>query len=856
MICGGIMINKQLCKVAYSYSLSKIISADSSARQLLKLPDISDNTLLTALFLQTPLCSTGNPTMNYLFEAIEIAAKFGEAEVITQSLLCCHLIRDSKNGQTVIQISISPYEASTNSLYAAPYLFKQDNLFKLLFEQASVGVVIRDVNTEEIYQINDKYLELIGRDREEINNLRFRNITVPSDQESHDELDRDMKRGQLREYNVEKRYIKKDGAITWALVTCRAIWLPGQCPNAIIAIAQDITATKIPQLLNEFITSKSTFDSGDAFIKRLVEFVSELLHNSYVSIFKVSKPDNLIKRAHSSHKNALTEKDLDFLLAEKTYVEKVEAFSLSSECIPLQKHNPEFSSLFQWIKNDNGDAIGLILIEPRTDEVKALSKQIIQTLANTIKIELINSQYQQEMWLQAYYDALTNIPNRRYIIQELDNVSNKLKREVGKKSALLLLDLDEFKEINDSKGHALGDVLLQKVSRRLSRITRETDLIGRLGGDEFIVFLDDIESIDVAATVAEKILDSLSKKFLIQNHEFFIGCSIGIALIPDDAITTIEMLSRADQAMYSSKAAGKNCYRFYRPEMNLSLKRKHSLSDQLRVALEKDEISLLYQPLLDVKRNQFSSAEILMRWNNSELGQVSPAEFIPIAEESGILPYLSNWAFEEGCKSLKKIRKAVSSQFKLSINKSAVEFRPEVINKKYHQHYLSLLSKHQLETNAIVIELTENIFIDKSSGASEAVNELFELGFELAVDDFGTGYSSLSYLRDFPIGTLKIDRSFVDDIEESRADERLCRAIVAMCHSIGIHIVAEGVETRRQAEKLIHMGVDYLQGYFFAKPMDIEKLIDLLKSGDVHNFNLINVSDTCMNIPTDTEHQN
>lgn len=434
-----------------------------------------------------------------------------------------------------------------------------------------------------------------------------------------------------------------------------------------------------------------------------------------------------------------------------------------------------------------------------------------------VKQDITQQKAQEERILyQAHYDSLTGLPNR---FLSLDHLAQMLKasRRKGVQTAVLFLDLDDFKKINDSLGHEAGDELLKEASQRLRTAIREGDIVGRLGGDEFIILLPEIESIDDAGLVAEKLLESFRGVFSLSNRALVSTVSIGIALSPDDGTEAAELLRKADAAMYHSKSQGRNTFNFFTASMNENVERRLVLEEQLRGALTRNEFWIEYQPLVDFTQRKVIGAEALLRWHNAVLGRVSPDEFIPVAEQTGLIVPIGRFVLEQAVQfAVEQI--SCDSDFHVAVNLSPRQFRDGGLVAFIRQ----LLDNQQLPARALELEITEGVLMSGHGMIDEALEELSQMGVGISMDDFGTGYSSLSYLRSYPFDTLKVDKSFVNDITVDPADLELVSAAIAMGQGLGLRVIAEGVETAEQSQLLETLGCDLGQGYWFGRPVKAE----------------------------------
>ncbi len=424
----------------------------------------------------------------------------------------------------------------------------------------------------------------------------------------------------------------------------------------------------------------------------------------------------------------------------------------------------------------------------------------------------------------ATHDALTNLPNRYLFEDRLIKVLSMCRRS-HEKAAVLFVDLDYFKVINDSLGHEIGDYLLKEIAERLLSCVRGQDTVARQGGDEFIVILQGIVKALDASVVAQKILDRLCQPYSIREEELHIGSSIGIAIYPDDGDKVDVLLRKSDIAMYHAKENGRNNFQFFTPKMNELALERYNLGTDLRQALERDELRLYFQPVIDMPNGAMKSVEALVRWQHPKLGLLSPIKFIGLAEEMGLIVSIGEWVLKTACLQIKAWQEQHNIVPKMAINLSFRQFR----HKKLVSDIRRILNETAIDASNLTLEITESMLAQDVGEAVKILNRLSSMGLSIAMDDFGTGYSSLSYLKRFPIDTLKIDRSFVRDIATDTSDAAIVTAIIAMAHSLQMNVIAEGVETEEQIEFLTQKGCNRFQGYYFSKPVLASKIAERLK---------------------------
>lgn len=429
----------------------------------------------------------------------------------------------------------------------------------------------------------------------------------------------------------------------------------------------------------------------------------------------------------------------------------------------------------------------------------------------------------QQLHHKAHYDALTELPNRHLLLDRLNQAIESAHRE-KQKLALLFLDLDRFKIINDSLGHAVGDQLLKSVAWLLESIRREGDTVARLGGDEFVFLLQHIQPED-AARVAERIIQQFSSPLQLENHVLHISTSVGISIYPDDGEDDQALLKNADVSMYHAKQKGPGHYCFYRNEMNQASYERLKLENHLRNAFSADEFYLVYQPQVCLKSDSVKRVEALIRWRNSKLGEIPPAEFIPIAEEIGLVNRIGDWVIASACKQLSEWKRAGVDNITVGINISASHLMTASLVPCIREN----VEAYQLDYRQLEIEITEDVFLTHSKRIIQTLGEIRQLGVEIAIDDFGTGYSSLRYLQQFPVDTLKLDGMFITDIENNHSSRGIVSSSILLAHSLGLTIVAECVETEAQLNFLRKADCDLVQGFYLYPPQTADELTKIIQ---------------------------
>jgi diguanylate cyclase (GGDEF)-like protein len=430
---------------------------------------------------------------------------------------------------------------------------------------------------------------------------------------------------------------------------------------------------------------------------------------------------------------------------------------------------------------------------------------------------------EQRIHALAFHDSLTELPNRVLFRDRMDQAAAHADR-AKTKIAFLFLDLDNFKTINDSLGHAVGDVLLKMVAARLRRCVRDTDTISRQGGDEFLIMLTDLPEVEAATPVVQKLMEQFHVPFDVEGRELMTSVSVGIAVYPDDGKDFDALLRKTDTAMYRAKDAGRNAYRFFDPHMNVEAVEHLSMRNGLRFAAERGELVLHYQPQVDLNSGEIVGAEALIRWNHPQLGMVMPARFIPVAEESGLIVPVGEWVLREACRQAAAWRKAGRTGMVVAVNMSAVQFTRGGLDRIV----IGALDETGIDPSMLELELTESILIRDTETTLATVKRLKSLGVRLSIDDFGTGYSSLSYLKRFQVDRLKIDQSFIRELAVDPEDAAIVRSIIQMARSLGLRTIAEGVEHESLLHYLRTYHCDEAQGYHFGRPMPAEDFADYL----------------------------
>ncbi|MGG3009809.1 EAL domain-containing protein [Brevibacillus parabrevis] len=509
-----------------------------------------------------------------------------------------------------------------------------------------------------------------------------------------------------------------------------------------------------------------------------------------------------------------------------------------------------FHNLFEWIVEDDRDIMAFAIqhtystrkeytvecriqtsrketiwteskINPIVDELGNVSKLLFVTRDITDR-----KQSEELIHHLAYHDALTDLPNRRMYTQHLSREIMQAKR-FQSNLAVLFLDLDRFKDVNDSFGHDVGDLLLVEAANRLKACLRPTDVVARLGGDEFTVLLSQLADREEAAALANQIMEALQRPFILQDHSFNMSCSIGIALYPQDGDNADDLLKRADTALYTVKSRGKNGYDFFDPTMEAKSLERILMENELRKAIEQEQFQIYYQPKIDIATDTLTGMEALVRWVHPELGVIPPNRFIPIAEETGMIIALGEWILRQACRQ-NKIWHDQGYLLKVSVNLSA----RQIYQKDLVEMIKQILAETELAAEWLELEITESIFV-KMEEATAVLQQIRDIGIHISIDDFGTGYSSFSYIKSLPVDTIKIDASFIRDIHHNQESQAIVKAIVTIAQSLNMNVIAEGIELNDQAAALQQNGCDHGQGYLFSRPLATDDFERYLRKDQV-----------------------
>ena len=686
--------------------------------------------------------------------------------------------------------------------------------FRTISDASPLGIFVSDAAGECTYT-NAAYQEISGLTFDEALETRWSLAIHPDDRQRVLTEWRDAVRGEAP-FQTETRFLRSDGSIVWTRLNAVVI-SDGRMSSGRIQIVEDITERKSAELVlrasemalfEEKERAQVTLNSiGDAVLSTdlagnvtYLNLVAEAMtgwSREEASGRPLAEVFNII----DGETRQVVENPARRAVRENRVV------GLESNCILVRRDG--FESAIEDssapIHDREGHVTGAVIVFHDVTAVRALAF---------------------EMEHLAQHDFLTGLPNRMLLAERLSRAIGLADRH-GKQVALLYLDLDCFKNVNDSLGHAIGDQVLQSAAQRLSANVRDTDTVSRQGGDEFVILLSEIEHPQDAALIAEKLLVAFALPQLIAGHELHISQSIGISIYPDDGVDAETLMQNADTAMYHAKSGGRKNYQFFKAAMNRNAVQRQQVESSLRRALKQGEFFLHYQPQIEFSSGEMTGAEVLIRWQDPENGLVSPAQFVPVAEECGLIVPMGRWVLREVCRQLKSWLDAGLPAVPVAVNISAIEFR----HKDFLQQVTRILQETGLEPKYLELELTESVLMQNLESSSLLLHDLKAMGVKLAIDDFGTGYSSLSYLKRFPIDTLKIDQSFVRDIAIDADDATIVSAIIGMGRSLKQRVVAEGVETESQLRFLQKQLCVEGQGFLFGRPVLAEDFARLLVRG-------------------------
>jgi len=653
-----------------------------------------------------------------------------------------------------------------------------------------------DLETFDFCYVNHYAEELLGYTIEEWYQPGFwSEIMHPDDRSWAFQYCQDCIDENLETYEFDYRVISKDGRVVW-LHDIVSLVVENDKPRWLRGIMVDITAKKTMESEMASIQARfhTIFDTAPVGMLLVSGETHEILemNEAYCQIVGRS-PEQVLEEGWKSY----THPD-----------------DYPSEAIQMNRLSSGETDRYDLIKRFYQSDGSLVWVQSRAIAIDTPGDA--DSFQYLIVLEDITERKKSEerIWRQANYDFLTNLPNRQMIEDRIEQLIKESLRS-SQQFSILMIDLDGFKDVNDTLGHKKGDDLLIEAGQRIKNCIRESDTVGRLGGDEFVVILSHLTHISGVEQVADNINKSLANVFNVTETELFVSASIGIASFPEDANDVLGLLKNADQAMYRAKQQGRNHYQFFTQSLQDAAIDRMMLINDLRIAIAEQNFELHYQPIVDIRSGKLCKAEALIRWNHPDRGRVGPDDFIPVAEETQLIIDIGDWVFKESVDRLKQWSGAFGDSFQININVSPSQFK-----RGLDQDWIQYMKNNRVPEPRLGIEITETLFMTSDDHTIRTLLEFRNAGVSISLDDFGTGYSSLSYLKKFDIDFLKIDRSFVKNLKPESNDLALCSAIVMMAHQLGIKVIAEGIETSEQRELLIGIGCDYGQGYFFSRPIN------------------------------------
>jgi diguanylate cyclase (GGDEF)-like protein/PAS domain S-box-containing protein len=680
--------------------------------------------------------------------------------------------------------------------------------FRDLLEQDAIGIVHVDL-TGKIIRVNRKFCDIVGYTQDELTGIQVQQLTYSEDLPITVELMRTLHGSEIAPEVKEKRYVRKDGALTWVTVT---------------ASPKSGTDAGMPELFVWFVQDVSKRKLAESALQASEEKFRATAEQCPVGITQVSLDGQwLYINPKMCELTGYTEEEIKLLTDQEiTHPQDIEAQHAQTKHL-IAGEIPAFTMRKRYIRKDGA----IVWTDMTVSAVRGISGQA-QSFLMILEDTTAAREYTRQIFDMARYDSLTGLPNRNFLKVRFMQAKQRALQN-GKQIALLFLDLDKFKDINDSFGHEMGDRLLNAIVRRIKSCIREFDMIARLGGDEFAVILENLSEPQQAGQIAQEILDSLALPIALEEAEVFQTASIGITLYPQDGDGAEGLLRKGDIALYAAKERGRNNYQYFMPEMGTRAIERVNMKNQLRYALERNELFLLYQPQVDINSGDIIGTEALIRWQHPEFGLVPPARFIPLAEETGLIMPIGEWVLKTACQQNKVWQEMGLKPLKMAVNLSARQLREAHLADQIRQ----IVRDTGLEPQYLELEITEGLLIENIRHSRAILSELRNAGIQVALDDFGTGYSSLTYLKNLDFDVLKIDSSFIRHLATETPDSGNARAIatsiITMAHSLGLKVMAEGVETEAQRDWLRHVGCDYMQGYFFSCPIAADHIPILLE---------------------------
>ena len=668
-----------------------------------------------------------------------------------------------------------------------------ESKFNAITNQTTEGITVADHDGNYTF-VNPAFCDMIGYSEDELLTMTVFDVKAPEQDTSS------FQRSKTSEEGVAINVLlqRKDGSIFCSEVIGKKIEIDGQ--QQVLGIIRDIDEQvkvqdrirKLSMAIEQSPVSVVISDTDGN-----IEFVNKAFENITGYTATVAKEMNLLHMHANETAAGRDDQIWQILSSGKEWQGELQSRKKNGKIFWEYCH-------FAPVINDTGMISHYLAVKEDITIRKQQEMQILQ---------------------QAHFDSLTGLPNRFLSLDRLSQLLSEAERN-DEKVAVMFMDLDDFKKINDTLGHETGDKLLVEAAARIHHALRSGDTVGRLGGDEFLVLLGGLNDAIDARPITEKLLTAFKEPFRIDGRELIQSTSIGVAIYPDDGDNASELLRKADSAMYHAKELAWNTYSFFTETMNRDVSRRLALEEQMHGALGRREFEVHYQPKIDIGSGRIIGSEALLRWNNPALGNVSPVEFIPIAEQTGLIVTIGRFVLAEAIANTALWQQDYDADFCIAVNLSPRQFRDAQMT----SFIAETMQQHELALGSLELEITEGVLLAGHSFIDETLAELKDIGVTIAMDDFGTGYSSLSYLRKYPFDVLKIDRVFISDITVDQADRELINATIAMAHGLNLKVVAEGVETDGQLKYLKEQGCDYAQGYLFSKPISAGELTELFNT--------------------------
>ena len=675
--------------------------------------------------------------------------------------------------------------------------------FRTIFEHAAAGMATALIDGS-LLQVNPAFCQFLGYTRAELVNLSVFDITHPEDRGGTRTMFLEAAKGKRKAHHYQKRYLHKNGAVVWGLTT--VAWVPDAAGRAsyCIALIQDITAQK----------------EAECALRESEELYRSLVENIDLGINLIGEDRRILKVNAASSR--MIAKPAETLAGLECFREFEKRGQICAHCPGTESMTTGKPAMVETegIRADGSRFVARIRTFPVPDS-DGRARKFVEVVEDITE----RKGYEEQLKHLATHDELTGLANRTLLLDRLEQSIHYARRS-GRLVAVLLLDLDRFKVINDSLGHAFGDKVLSAVAHRLQQNVRAADTVARLGGDEFVILLAEVAEAEDVGLVATKILRKLGVPLTIGGREITVTASLGISLYPRDGDDGGTLVRNADIAMCRAKGDERSTFAFFSPEMKQRVLETLELENAMRQALEREEFCLHYQPKVDLVTGRIVGCEALVRWRHPQRGMISPDDFIPLAEETGLIVPLGAWVLREACRQVKDWHAEGLQELNVAVNLSARQFSKENLP----QLVVEILQSVDLPSKFLELELTESMVMDDPIRAERTMRDLKRLGVGLSLDDFGTGYSSLNYLRRFPVDSLKIDRTFIRDVATDPSGGSVVNSVIDIAHNLGLTAIAEGVETQEQLAFLAGCGCDMFQGYLFSKPLPADDFILLLRA--------------------------